>query len=71
MAHRASSSESAHAPSVDHPVWALRQGHYTPGLATAPLLFLVAIYLAIQLCRDASEGGSYAKSESEPPDYEL
>lgn len=34
---------------VGHPAWALRQGSYTPGLATAPVLFLVAIYLAIQL----------------------
>ena len=56
---------------VGHPVWALRQGRYTPGLATAPVLFLVAVYLAIQLRRDASEGGNYAESESEQPDHEL
>jgi len=56
---------------VGHPVWALRQGRYTPGLATAPVLFLVAIYLAIQLRREASEGGNHAESESEPPDREL
>jgi hypothetical protein len=46
-------------------------GDYTPGLATAPVLILVAIYLAIQLRRDASEGGNYAESESEQPDHEL
>jgi hypothetical protein len=34
---------------VGHHLWALRQGRYTPGLATAPVLFLVAIHLAIQL----------------------
>lgn len=37
---------------VGHPAWALRQGHYTPGLATAPVLLALAIYLAIQLRRD-------------------
>ena len=39
---------------IGHPAWALRQGRYTPGLATAPALVLVAIYLAVQLRRDAA-----------------
>jgi hypothetical protein len=34
------------------PAWALRQGRYTPGLATAPALLMVTIYLAVQLRRD-------------------
>jgi hypothetical protein len=34
---------------VGHPAWALREGRYTPGLATAPLLLALAIYLAFQL----------------------
>jgi hypothetical protein len=36
---------------IVHPLWSLHQGGYTPGLATAPLLLLVAIYLAHQLRR--------------------
>ena len=34
---------------VVHPAWALRAGHYIPGLATAPFLLALAIYLALQL----------------------
>jgi hypothetical protein len=34
-----------------HCLWAIRQESYTPGLATAPLLLAIAIYLAIQLRR--------------------
>ncbi len=34
-----------------HCLWAIRQGSYTPGVATAPLLLALAIYLAIQLRR--------------------
>lgn len=34
---------------VGHPFWSLRQCKYVPGTATAPLLFVVAIYLASQL----------------------
>jgi hypothetical protein len=36
-----------------HCLWGIRQGSYTPGVATAPLLLALAIYLAIQL-RQAS-----------------
>ncbi|HEX9892794.1 MAG TPA: HXXEE domain-containing protein [Gemmatimonadales bacterium] len=36
---------------VGHPLWSLRQGGYTPGVATAPLLLLLALYLAWQLRR--------------------
>jgi hypothetical protein len=34
---------------VGHPLWSLRQGVYTPGVATAPILFVLAILLARQL----------------------
>lgn len=34
---------------VVHPLWSLHEGGYTPGLATAPVLFLLAVYLARQL----------------------
>jgi hypothetical protein len=32
-----------------HPLWSLYEMRYTPGVATAPLLFIVALYLARQL----------------------
>jgi hypothetical protein len=31
---------------VGHPLWSLREGGYTPGVATAPVLLLLAIWLA-------------------------
>ena len=34
---------------VGHPLWTLRQGRYTPGVATAPLLGLLAWRLATRL----------------------
>ena len=34
---------------IGHPLWSLIQLRYTPGVATAPLLLLVALYLARQL----------------------
>jgi hypothetical protein len=39
-----------------HPLWALRQAAYTPGVATAPVLLILAIYLAWQL-RLVQQGG--------------
>jgi hypothetical protein len=38
---------------IGHPAWALRQGRYTPGLSTAPVLLILAINLALQLRRHA------------------
>jgi uncharacterized protein with HXXEE motif len=38
---------------IGHPLWSLRQGGYTPGVATAPLLLLLAANLAHQLLQDA------------------
>lgn len=34
---------------VGHPLWSLRQGGYTPGVLTAPILLVLALYLASQL----------------------
>lgn len=34
---------------IGHPLWSLRQLSYTPGVATAPVLLAVSLYLAIQL----------------------
>lgn len=34
---------------VGHPAWTLRQGGYTPGALTAPLLLVISLYLAFQL----------------------
>jgi hypothetical protein len=34
---------------VGHPLWALRMGGYTPGVATAPALLVIALYLRRQL----------------------
>jgi hypothetical protein len=39
---------------VGHPLWSLRQGGYTPGLATAPVLLVLALYLARQLATGAA-----------------
>jgi hypothetical protein len=36
---------------IGHPFWSLRQGGYTPGVLTAPLLLVLAIHLARQLRR--------------------
>ena len=38
---------------VAHPAWSFRQGGYTPGLLTAPVLLVLALYLATQLRRTA------------------
>ena len=34
---------------ISHPLWSLGKGGYTPGLATAPVLLFLALYLARQL----------------------
>jgi uncharacterized membrane protein HdeD (DUF308 family) len=34
---------------IVHPLWALREGGYAPGVATAPLLLASAAYLGLQL----------------------
>jgi hypothetical protein len=37
---------------VGHTLWSLLRGGYTPGVATAPVLLLVAGYLGYQLTQD-------------------
>jgi hypothetical protein len=34
---------------IVHLLWTLRQGGYTPGVGTAPVLLVLAVYLARQL----------------------
>lgn len=34
---------------IGHPLWTLVQRGYTPGVATAPVLLVLALYLAMQL----------------------
>jgi hypothetical protein len=34
---------------IGHSLWSLRRGGYTPGVATAPVLLVLAVYLALQL----------------------
>lgn len=36
---------------VVHPVWSVAQGAYTPGVATAPVLLVLALMLAHELTR--------------------
>lgn len=45
---------------IGHPLWSLREGGYTPGLATAPVLLLLALYLAYQLRRASHERSAAA-----------
>lgn len=40
---------------IVHPLWSLREGGYTPGLATAPVLLALGAYLAYQLLRTTRE----------------
>ena len=45
----------AHRDGVVHPSWSIIQGSYTPGVITAPILFLLALYLAtLQRSSDAT-----------------
>ena len=37
--------------SVVHSVWAVVEGNYVPGVATAPILFILALYLVKQLTK--------------------
>jgi hypothetical protein len=45
---------------IGHPLWSLHEGGYTPGLATAPVLLVLAVYLAHQLRRSAHESSTAA-----------
>lgn len=41
-----------------HTLWTLRQGSYTPGVATAPVLLGLAVYLALQLRHDGGHSAA-------------
>jgi hypothetical protein len=38
---------------IGHPLWSIARGAYTPGVATAPILFVLAWLLALELRRPA------------------
>jgi len=38
-----------------HLLWTVRQASYTPGAATAPVLLVLALYLAYRLRRSGGE----------------
>lgn len=40
---------------IGHPLWTLRERGYTPGVATAPVLLVLALSLAWQLKKNATE----------------
>lgn len=40
---------------IVHPLWSLRQGGYTPGVATAPILLVLALVLARRLVVAAND----------------
>jgi len=48
---------------IGHPLWALRQGGYTPGVATAPALLVLAIWLAVETARLTPPGGTPARHD--------
>lgn len=41
---------------VVHPAWSLRQGRYTPGVATAPILLVLSLALLRQRLRNPTLG---------------
>lgn len=45
---------------IGHPLWSLRQGGYTPGVVTAPLLLVLAVYVALQLSHVAGRSSAAA-----------
>ena len=47
-----------------HPLWSLRQGGYTPGVATAPLLLVLSLNLAYRLGRSATPSAASAQPPS-------
>lgn len=45
---------------IGHPLWTVLERRYTPGVGTAPLLFILAIYLALLLRRQAHDSRAAA-----------
>ena len=46
---------------IGHALWSLREGGYTPGLATAPVLLVLAVYPAYRLRRANGRAVSLAR----------
>jgi hypothetical protein len=46
---------------VVHPLWSARQGGYTPGVLTSPVLFVLALSLARSLMAESSMRGKPAE----------
>jgi hypothetical protein len=40
---------------VGHPIWTLAERRYTPGVATAPIVLFLALYLVLQLPNRCAE----------------
>lgn len=40
---------------IGHPLWSLLEGTYTPGVVTAPILLILALYLVWELVHDKPE----------------
>jgi len=49
---------------IVHPLWTLREGGYTPGVATAPLLLALAVYLGYQLRNVAAAARGFPPTPS-------
>jgi hypothetical protein len=43
---------------IGHSAWSMRQGAYTPGVLTTPILLALAVYLGIQLLQRPFSRGS-------------
>jgi hypothetical protein len=48
---------------IGHPLWTLGQGRYTPGVATAPVLLLLAIWLARETADVTRPDGTPARRD--------
>ena len=44
---------------IGHPLWTLRERGYTPGVATAPVLLILALSLMWQLKKSSAESSSH------------
>ena len=56
---------------VGHPAWSVRQGAYTPGTITAPILLVLALYLAWQIVHDGRERETPAPQSRESRRHDL
>jgi hypothetical protein len=52
---------------IGHPLWSLWQGGYTPGVATAPLLLALALWLARRLLDRGPRGGVTRPGDTSAP----